>query len=107
MTPQETIAQQRYENGEQPSISTFIDEDTIIMGYGKLDYDFEFPLPFETIRQIHKTTSWSEKFKKEGYNRYITTNKETQEQCILGWCKEETVEQYRKENPNHLIEILT
>ena len=100
----EEIAQERYDKGEIPSISTFIDEDTIIMGYGNLDYDFEFPLPIETIRKIHGTTSWSEKFKKQGYKRYLTTNKETEERSILGWVKEEEIEQYKKDNPNHLIE---
>ena len=45
MTPQEKIALEKYEKGEKFSVSTFIDEDTIILGYGKLDYDFEFPLP--------------------------------------------------------------
>jgi hypothetical protein len=63
MTREEKIAQERYDNGEAPKISTFIDEDTIIMGYGNLDYDFEFPLPMETIRKIHGTTSWSKLLK--------------------------------------------
>jgi hypothetical protein len=65
MDEAEKIAQERYDNGEKPSISTFIDEDTIIMGYGKLDYDFEFPLPMETIKKIHGTISWSELMKKD------------------------------------------
>ena len=65
MTREEKIAQERYDNGEAPKISTFIDEDTIIMGYGNLDYDFEFPLPMETIRNIHGTTSWSKLLKRK------------------------------------------
>jgi hypothetical protein len=64
MTPQEVVAQQKYDQGEVPYISTFIDDDTIIMGYGKLDYDFEYPLPTTTIIKIHGTTSWSKKLTK-------------------------------------------
>lgn len=64
MSEEEKIAQERYDKGEKPYISTFIDEDTIIMGYGKLDYDFEFPLPVETVKKIHGTTSWRELMQK-------------------------------------------
>jgi hypothetical protein len=31
--------------GQSFSVSSHIDEDTFVAGYGKLDYDFEFPLP--------------------------------------------------------------
>ena len=42
----------------KPSISTFIDEDTIIMGYGQLRYDFYFPLPKLIIKLKYGTISW-------------------------------------------------
>lgn len=47
---------------EQFSVSEFIDEDTIIAGYGKMDYDFELPLPKTYIIQIFGTTSWKKYF---------------------------------------------
>lgn len=62
MTQNEKIAVDRYNSGEIPNVSTFIDEDTIILGYGKLDYDFEFPLPNSIIIKDYGTTSWTEYF---------------------------------------------
>lgn len=51
----------RYNNGEDYHTSTFIDEDTIIAGYGGLDgLDFKYPLPFFLIKMIYGTLSWSE-----------------------------------------------
>jgi hypothetical protein len=41
-----------------PSVSTFIDEDSIISGYGELDYDFKYPLPRWWIERKYGTTSW-------------------------------------------------
>jgi len=56
---EEEIAISRYENGEQYSCSSFIDEDTIIAGYGEIeDYDFVYPLPPEYIIKIYGTSSW-------------------------------------------------
>ena len=69
MTEPEKIAQQKYENGEKWNCSIFIDEDTIIAGYGKLDLDFEFPLPTSTIIKLYGTNSW-----KKRMNQFI--NKE-------------------------------
>lgn len=63
MTPQEKIALEKYENGERYSVSTFIDEDTIILGYGRLDYDFEFPLPSYITVKVFGTQSWEEYFR--------------------------------------------
>lgn len=59
-TKQEIEAIKRFKKGKKFSVSVFIDEDTIIAGYGHLDYDFEFPLPASYIKEIYKTTSWSE-----------------------------------------------
>lgn len=53
----------RYNKGEQFFTSTSIDEDTILAGYGKLDYDFEFPLPYFLIKMIYGTLSWGEYLK--------------------------------------------
>lgn len=50
----------RYNNGEQLNVSTFIDDDTIIAGYGGLEYEFEFPLPVYKIKEIYGTTSWKQ-----------------------------------------------
>lgn len=61
----EEIAIAKYNKGIPPSVSTFIDEDTIVLGYGKLDYDFEFPLPNSIIIKEYGTTSWAEYFKKK------------------------------------------
>lgn len=54
----------RYLFGEQPSISTFIDEDTITMGYG-VHYgtgDFEYPVHNFFIRMKYGTLSWRKYF---------------------------------------------
>ena len=59
-TKEELIAINKFQNGEQYSVSEFIDEDTIIAGYGELNIDFEFPLPVVYIKQIYGTTSWNE-----------------------------------------------
>lgn len=69
-TPQECEAIRRFQNGERISTSTFIDEDTIVAGYGGLDgYDFKYPLPSVYIRQIFGSTSWNEVFKAEDLKR--------------------------------------
>ncbi len=69
MTPEEEIALERYNKGEEFSVSCFIDEDTIIMGYGNLDYDFEFPLPSSIVIKVYGTQSWSEYFKLKELNK--------------------------------------
>lgn len=66
-TENEKIAINKFENGEKHHCSTFIDEDTIIVGYGKLDYDFQYPLPPDYIKKIYGTTSWKEWLKNKGY----------------------------------------
>ena len=38
--------------------STFIDEESIIAGYGKLNYDFKYPFPRWLILKVWGTTSW-------------------------------------------------
>lgn len=65
LSPEEQEAMRRYNLGQHYSCSTFIDEDTIVAGYGKLDYDFEFPLPTKLIKEIYGTTSWSEWTRKQ------------------------------------------
>lgn len=45
--------------GIKHSVSTFIDEDTIIAGYGSLNRDFYYPLPTSYVRKIYGTTSWA------------------------------------------------
>lgn len=62
-TVNEKIAINKFENGKKYSCSTFIDEDTIIAGYGNLDIDFEYPLPPDYIKKIFGTTSWTEYLK--------------------------------------------
>jgi hypothetical protein len=59
LTPEEQEAIKRFQNGEQWNVSTFIDEDSIIAGYGNLNMDFQFPLPVVYIKAIYGTTSWS------------------------------------------------
>lgn len=46
--------------GQKPYTSTFIDEDTITMGYGKLDGigEFEYPLSNRIVKKTFGTTSW-------------------------------------------------
>lgn len=64
-TKEENEAIKRFQEGKKWGVSTFIDEDTIIAGYGQLkNLDFEFPLPVVYIRQIYGTTSWAEYMKK-------------------------------------------
>lgn len=61
MTKEEKIAIDRYNSGEKHSIACFIDEDTIIAGYGGIEhYDFVYPLPTDYIVKIYGTTSWNE-----------------------------------------------
>lgn len=52
----------RYLKGEQWSCSTFIDEDTIVCGYGSLNLEFEFELPlwFRIEKNILGCRTWSE-----------------------------------------------
>jgi len=67
-TKEEIIAIKRFQSGEKYSISTFIDEDTIIMGYGGMNehsYDFKYPLPAIYTIQLYGTLSWTEYFKEE------------------------------------------
>jgi hypothetical protein len=59
-TKEELIAIDKFQSGEKYGVSEFIDEDTIIAGYGNLNTDFEFPLPVVYIKQIYGTTSWGE-----------------------------------------------
>lgn len=79
MTQEEQIALERYNSGEQHNVSTFIDEDTIIDGYGKLDYDFEFPLPVDKIKEIYGTNSWSTYFEINNIHKYKMYSKDTNE----------------------------
>lgn len=46
---------------QKPGVSTFIDEDTITLGYGKcLNLgDFQYPLPNWVVRRKYGTISWS------------------------------------------------
>jgi hypothetical protein len=48
--------------GKKPSYSTFIDEETITAGYGRLDAIgiFKYELPKKYIKKIFKTTKWAE-----------------------------------------------
>jgi hypothetical protein len=82
------VALEKYSKGIAPSVSTFIDEDTILLGYGELDYDFEFPLPKNIIIKEYGTTSWNEYFKLKGLNKYLITNLETEEQSISPYLSE-------------------
>lgn len=59
----ETEALLRHNKGEQYSVSTSIDGETILAGYGILDYDFEFPLPNFVIKMEFGTLSWNEYLK--------------------------------------------
>ena len=56
----EKEAIRRFSLGQPYSISEFVDEDTIIAGYGSLNTDFEYPLPVIYIKQIFGTLSWSD-----------------------------------------------
>jgi len=51
-----------YYTGKKYWSSTFIDEDTITAGYGKLDNIgmFEYPLPDYLIKRIWGYNTWSE-----------------------------------------------
>ena len=66
----EKIALKRYKKGIIHSVSVFIDEDTIIAGYGNTqNYDFEFPFPRYLIIEIFGTDSWSELLKMDIKNQ--------------------------------------
>lgn len=61
----EEIAIEKYLNGEKWSCSTFIDEETITVGYGKLDnigcFEFELPFSFRSEHNImYGCKKWSE-----------------------------------------------
>jgi hypothetical protein len=104
MTQNEQIALERYNNGESFSSSTFIDEDTIILGYGNLDYDFEFPLPSYITVKEYGTQSWTEYFRNKDLNKYITTNKDTKETSISPYLNNIEFEAYKILNPNFIFE---
>lgn len=98
----EKIAVNRYESGEKHSTSCFIDDDTIIAGYGELDYDFEFQLPTIIIKDIYGTTSWSEYFKNKGLNRYKTIS-DKGVVSITPYLNKEEIENLKNDNPNYQI----
>lgn len=106
MTPQEEIALEKYNKGEKFSVSTFIDEDTIILGYGKSDYDFEFPLPAHITVKEYGTQSWSEYFRQKGVNKYIATNLKTLEKSITPYFTREEFLEFVGLNPNFKFEML-
>lgn len=97
MTQSEQIALERFNKGEKYGVSTFIDEDTIIIGYGNLDYDFEFPLPNEIVVKEFGTQSWDRYFRNKGLFNWLTINKETKEESLLGLRKTEAeIEELKK-----------
>ena len=49
-----------YQKGIRYSVSKFIDDDTILAGYGDCDLEFEYPLPDSIIFEIFGTKSWRE-----------------------------------------------
>lgn len=106
MTAQEKIALEKYENGEEFSVSTFIDEDTIILGYGNLDYDFEFPLPAYITVKEYGTQSWVEYFRNKGLNRYLTTNNKTKEKSITPYFNNAELETHKLLNTNFTFKKL-
>lgn len=102
MDKNEEIALERYNSAEQYSTSCFIDDDTIIAGYGKLDYDFEFPLPVEKIKEIYGTNSWNTYFEMNNILKYAMYSKDTSEYLgdypfLLSF---EELEEIRKNNPD-------
>lgn len=102
----EQIALERYNKGEQYNVSTFIDEDTIVAGYGKLDYDFEFPLPGSVIKEIYGTTSWKQYFINLGVHQYIITNMTTGEEVISSYLNEDQLTEMRLNNSGFKFEKL-
>lgn len=98
MEENEKIAVERYNKGEKYSTSSFIDDDTIIAGYGNLDYDFEYPLPKYIIEDIFGTTSWREYLKLKGLHKYKTVNKEGKV-AITPYLTNEQAEQMKNDNP--------
>ena len=106
MTQNEQITLEKYTNGEPFSSSTFIDEDTIILGYGNLDYDFEFPLPAYITVKEYGTQSWTEYFRNKGLNRYITTNKDTKETSISPYFNNSELETHKLLNSNFTFKKL-
>lgn len=106
-TDEEKTALEIYATGKQPSSSTSIDEDTILMGYGRLDYDFEFPLPADKIKEIKGTNSWSEWFKLKGYKRWNVINNETKEVNELGmWCTDAEINDIKNLEGNENFNFL-
>lgn len=102
----EEIAIAKYNKGIPPSVSTFIDEDTIILGYGKLDIDFEFPLPAHITVKEYGTQSWAEYFRLKGLNKYLATNTETKETSITPYFTREEFFKNQELNPNFTYQIL-
>lgn len=100
------VAVDRYNNGEKYSTSTSIDEDTILAGYGKLDYDFEFPLPPSLIIKEFGTLSWDEYFENKGLYRWKSTHKESGAVSFMPRMTIEQAEETRqlKGNENYIIE---
>lgn len=93
------IAMRRYEKGEPHSVSTAIDDDTILAGYGSVGYDdFEFPLPDEKVIELYGTLSWAQYFKNKGLYRYETVNEKTGEMSISPLWNDDELEHHKKIN---------
>jgi len=60
-TEGEKEAVRRYKSGEKHFISSF--GDIILVGYGNVDYGFDYPLPNDYIKNIYGTLSWDELIK--------------------------------------------
>ena len=107
MKSKEKLAIEKFNNGEVALVSTFIDEDTIIMGYGKLNITFEYPLPDYIICSIYGTTSWSKYFKNKNIHRYNGINKNTKEVSHPPELTEQEFLRTTKRNNNYMFEKLT
>ena len=107
MKSKEKLAIEKFNNGEVALVSTFIDEDTIIMGYGKLNITFEYPLPDYIICLFYGTTSWSKYFENKNIHRYKVINNKTKEVSISPYFTEEEFLRTIKLNNNYMFEKLT
>lgn len=109
MTTQKSqkIALERYNNGEEYSVSTSIDEDSIIAGYGELGYtEFEFPLPIYKIIEIYGTTSWKQHLKNKNINQYLTINNQNKIESISPYWTDEEFQKHKELNPDFKFEKL-
>jgi len=98
LTKEEQIALDMLNSGKEYSVSTFIDEESILAGYGNLNIDFEYPLPHYKILEIFGASTWEGHWTTKGFHQYKVTNLETGEASLTPYFTTEDFDEHVKLN---------